>query len=416
MTPIRVLYFHQYFNTPEMGGSTRSYETATRLAQMGFDVTIITTLRNSDVKESLVIERINGFNIFWLNILYSNNMGFVRRLLAFLQYAFKALSVGSKTDADVIFASSTPLTVAIPALYCKWRNRIPMIFEVRDLWPNIPIAMGIVKNPIIKWLAVSLERITYKNSSKIVALSPDMKSYIVDLGFPSDKIVVIPNAADYSFFLNVEFSTPSFRDQNGIKEDTVVVLYAGTFGNVNGCEYIVKVASLLKDSNICFVMIGEGKEKEQLLKLAAEESVLNKSMLFLPQVSKKQMPAVFNSADLVISTIINIHALEANSANKVFDGLAAGRGVIINHGGWIAEFLRESNAGIQLSWDVHTAADDLGKLINNKERIRMMGRNAKMLAKIKFNRDLLTDEIADVIRSVIKADDNSPHSSGKISY
>jgi len=402
MSSIKLLYFHQYFNTPEMGGSTRSYETASRLAKMGFEVTIITTLRNSDSKQSLVIERINEFNVYWLNIPYSNNMGFIRRLLAFLQYAFKALSVGSKTDADVIFASSTPLTVAIPALYCKWRNRIPLIFEVRDLWPNIPIAMGVIKNPIIKWLAELLERITYENSSKIVALSPDMKSYIVGLGFPSDKIVVVPNAADYNFFQNVEYSTPSFRVQNGINDDKVIVLYAGTFGNVNGCEYIIKLASLLKDSNIYFVMIGEGKEKEQLLKLADEESVLDKNILFLPQVSKKLMPEIFNSADLIISTIIHVHALEANSANKVFDGLAAGRGIIINHGGWIADFLRDSNSGIQLSWDVHTAAKEMRELINDKERIQAMGFNAKKLAETKFNRDLLTNEIANVVKSVYK--------------
>jgi len=403
MTSIRVLYFHQYFNTPEMGGSTRSYETSTRLAKMGFDVTIITTLRDKKISENLVVEKINGVTIYWLNIPYSNKMNFVRRVLAFLQFAFKSLRVGSKINADVIFASSTPLTVAIPALYCNWKNRIPLIFEVRDLWPNIPIAMGVIKNPLIKWLAESLEMITYKNSSKIVALSPDMKSYIVNLGISEDKIIVVPNAADFDLFQNIELFGPSFRNKKGIKDDTIVVLYAGTFGNVNGCEYIVKLAALLNDCNVCFVMLGEGKEKEMLLEIAENAGVLNKNIFFYPQISKSQIPEVFRSADLVISTIINVQALEANSANKVFDGLAAGRGVIINHGGWIADFLKQSKAGIQLSWDISTAANELRGLIVNKQRILEMGINAKNLAKEKFNRDTLTNEIAEVIKSVYKA-------------
>ena len=403
MTSIRLLYFHQYFNTPEMGGSTRSYETSTRLAKMGFDVTIITTLRDKKTSDNLLVEKINGVTIYWLNIPYSNKMNFVRRIIAFLQFAFKSLRVGSKINADVIFASSTPLTVAFPALYCNWKNRIPLVFEVRDLWPNIPIAMGVIKSPLIKWLAESLELITYKNSSKIVALSPDMKSYIVNLGISEDKIIVVPNAADFDLFQNIDLFGPSFRNKKGIKDDTILVLYAGTFGNVNGCEYIVKLAAVLNDCNVCFVMLGDGKERDQLLELAHNAGVLNKNIFFYPQISKKLMPEVFHSADLVISTIIKVQALEANSANKVFDGLAAGRGVIINHGGWIADFLQQSNAGIQLSWDISAAANELRGLIVNKQRILEMGINAKNLAKEKFNRDTLTNEIAEVIKSVYKA-------------
>jgi glycosyltransferase involved in cell wall biosynthesis len=403
MTSIRLLYFHQYFNTPEMGGSTRSYETSTRLAKMGFDVTIITTLRDKKTSDNLLVEKINGVTIYWLNIPYSNKMNFVRRIIAFLQFAFKSLRVGSKINADVIFASSTPLTVAFPALYCNWKNRIPLVFEVRDLWPNIPIAMGVIKSPLIKWLAESLELITYKNSSKIVALSPDMKSYIVNLGISEDKIIVVPNAADFDLFQNIDLFGPSFRNKKVIKDDTILVLYAGTFGNVNGCEYIVKLAAVLNDCNVCFVMLGDGKERDQLLELAHNAGVLNKNIFFYPQISKKLMPEVFHSADLVISTIINVQALEANSANKVFDGLAAGRGVIINHGGWIADFLQQSNAGIQLSWDISAAANELRGLIVNKQRILEMGINAKNLAKEKFNRDTLTNEIAEVIKSVYKA-------------
>jgi glycosyltransferase involved in cell wall biosynthesis len=403
MTSIRLLYFHQYFNTPEMGGSTRSYETSTRLAKMGFDVTIITTLRDKKISDNLLVEKINGVTIYWLNIPYSNKMNFVRRIIAFLQFAFKSLRVGSKINADVIFASSTPLTVAFPALYCNWKNRIPLVFEVRDLWPNIPIAMGVIKSPLIKWLAESLEMITYKNSSKIVALSPDMKSYIVNLGISEDKIIVVPNAADFDLFQNIDLFGPSFRNEKGIKDDTILVLYAGTFGNVNGCEYIVRLAAVLNDCNVCFVMLGDGKERDQLLELAHNAGVLNKNIFFYPQISKKQIPEVFHSADLVISTIINVQALEANSANKVFDGLAAGRGVIINHGGWISDFLKQSNAGIQLSWDISAAANELRGLIVNKQRILEMGINAKNLAKEKFNRDTLTNEIAEVIKSVCKA-------------
>lgn len=403
MSKIHILYYHQYFNTPDMGGSTRSYETARRLIKMGFDVSVVTTNRDLKLKGKTYKEEIEGIKVYWLNIPYSNKMGFLKRILSFLKYAIKSTILGVKINPDVIFASSTPLTVALPALYCSKKKKIPMIFEVRDLWPNVPIAMGIIKNRVIKYLAEYLEKTAYRNSAHIIALSPDMKSYIVELGIHKNKITVIPNAADISLFQEKMDITVSFRSTLNINEKAVVILYAGTFGNVNGCGYIVRLAEKLKDNTeIKFLLVGEGKEKEQIIQIAREMKVLNNNLFILPPVKKKEIPSFFRNSNLIISTIINIQALEANSANKVFDGLAAGRAVLINHGGWISKFLESANAGLQLSWNIDDAASQLNELAKNKELISKMGQNALNLAETEFNRDDLTNKIGEVINSVIK--------------
>lgn len=403
MPKIHILYYHQYFNTPDMGGSTRSYEIAKRLIKMGFDVSVVTTNRDVKSKRKTYQEEIEGIKVYWLNIPYSNQMGFLKRILSFLKYAIKSAVIGVRINPDLVFASSTPLTVALPSLYCSKRKRIPMIFEVRDLWPNVPIAMGIIKNRVIKYLAEYLEKIAYINSAHIIALSPDMKSFIVELGIQENKITVIPNAADISLFQEKKDNIISFRSTLNINEKDVVILYAGTFGNVNGCEYIIRLAERLQhNTEIKFLLVGEGKEKEQIIQIAKEMKLLNNNLFILPPVKKKEIPSFFRHSDLIISTIINIQALEANSANKVFDGLAAGRAVLINHGGWISKFLESANAGLQLSWNIDDAAAQLNELANNKELISQMGLNALKLAETQFNRDNLTNKIGEVINSVIK--------------
>ena len=393
-----ILYFHQYFNTPEMGGSTRSYEIAKGLVKLGHKVTIVTSLQSENQFIKSKIENIEGFNVHWIKIPYSNKMNFVRRLFAFFEYAFRSAFIGFRIESDIIYASSTPLTVVLPALFCSKLNRIPMIFEVRDLWPNIPIAMGILKNRLLIFAAEFLENLAYTNATHIIALSPDMKSYIINKGICENKITVIPNASDVSFFQDKNKEDYNFRNSLKISEESIIVLYAGTFGNVNGCNYIIELASILKDINhLKFVLIGEGKEKDIIIDNAKKLNLLNENVFILPQVNKNKMPSYLYNSDLVISTITNLKALEANSANKVFDGCAAGKGVLINHGGWISDVLHTSNAGIQLSWDIKEASLQLIELVNNKQLIDTMGLNAAELAKTKFNRKILTDKIDNII-------------------
>ena len=160
-----ILYLHQYFNTPEMPGSTRSYEFAKRLVDRGDTVHMITTNWQAESTLSASIE--SGINVYWAPIRYSNKMSFITRIIAYLRYLWFVLIICMKLKYDIIIASSTPLTVAIPAIWLKYIKKVKLIFEIRDLWPELPIAIGAIKSPLIKHLAQILENKTYYISDHV---------------------------------------------------------------------------------------------------------------------------------------------------------------------------------------------------------------------------------------------------------
>jgi UDP-N-acetylglucosamine:LPS N-acetylglucosamine transferase len=159
---MKVIYLHQYFNTPKMSGGTRSYEMARRLVAAGHEVHMVTTWRTETAHDDWFHTTESGIQVHWLPVSYSNSKTYTQRIRAVLSFAIQACRKAVDLKGDLIFATSTPLTIAIPGIYASWRNRLPMVFEVRDLWPELPIAVGALRSPVLKWLARKFERFTYR--------------------------------------------------------------------------------------------------------------------------------------------------------------------------------------------------------------------------------------------------------------
>lgn len=343
----------------------------------------------------------DGIKVHWLPVAYSNSLGYRGRLQAFFRFALSASRRAAGIPADVIFASSTPLTVAFPGAYAAWRQAVPMVFEVRDLWPELPIAVGALRNPIAKCLAQRLERFAYGCSDAVVALSPGMRDGVVAAGFPADRISVIPNGADLEEFHPDSGVRSAFRDQHGIPQDAVLVVYAGTFGLINGVSYLVRLAeALIEDAEIRFLLVGSGREFLKVKALAEQTGCLGRNMQILGALPKTEMPAVLAAADIAVSTVIPLPALDANCANKVFDGMAAGCCVAINHGGWQADLLRSAGAGFRLPISIPEAARELRAWAANRERLTGAQRRARRLAEDGFARDKLAAQLESVLVSV----------------
>ena len=188
---MKITYLHQYFNTPDIPGGTRSYEMARRLVAMGHEVNMLTTWRKEKEQwlprfpknKSGWFETYEaGIKVHWLPVPYSNRMGFGERIRAFFQFALRGAQRAAALDADIVFATSTPLTIALPAVYAARRRKVPMVFEVRDLWPEMPIAMGALQSPLQIRAARALESWAYRNAAAVVALSRGMKQGVVDTG------------------------------------------------------------------------------------------------------------------------------------------------------------------------------------------------------------------------------------------
>ena len=395
---MRVIYLHQYFNTPDMTGGTRSFEIGRRLVAAGHRVEMITSWQEPSADKGWFTTEAGGMRVHWMPVAYSNDMSYQSRVRAFATFARGAARRAAELDGDIVFATSTPLTISLPAVYTARRKRIPMVFEVRDLWPQLPIAMGALRNPVTRWAARWLEHFSYSNAARVIALSPDMATGIARTGYPRDRIAVVPNGSDLDFFRRDTERGRAFRLAAGIADDKIVVAYTGTLGRINGVGYLARLAASLNgDGRFVFLTVGDGHEREHIRQLARELSVLDKNFLMLPSVVKTEMPAVLSGVDVATSLFLPIPEMEANSANKFFDALAAGCCVVINYGGWQAELLQEGGAGVRLSSDPVEGARDLQTLASDPRRIVAAGRNARELAERRFSRDDLAAQVEGIL-------------------
>jgi glycosyltransferase involved in cell wall biosynthesis len=396
---MRIIYLHQYFITPHMAGGTRSYEMARRLVAWGHEVHLVTSWQEKTDKHGWFKTDEAGIQVHWIPVSYSNHMNYYKRIKSFIKFAYMAARKSASIPGDVVFATSTPLTIALPAVFASRRQKIPMVFEVRDLWPQLPIAIGALRNPIIKWGARLLERFAYKNAKHIVALSPGMADGIYETGYSSGSISVIPNSSDLELFEPDVNKAKKFRQNHLELGDGPIVLYPGTLGKINGVEYMAYLAARvqLMRPDCRFVVIGDGAEVEHVKKTAFKLNILSQNFFMYPQVSKHKLVEAFCDATIVTSLFIDLVEMEANSANKFFDGLASGTPIAINYGGWQADLIKQHEAGLVLPRDISKAAIMLVDFLNSPQRIIHAGIQARKLAETQFSRDILAKKLEDVL-------------------
>ena len=401
---MKVIYLHQYFCTPSMSSGTRSYEMARRLVKKGHKVYMISSKHShSEMKErNFSIEE--GVHVWWLPVKYSNNMNFIQRIYSFIVYCIYAYIIGRKLNYGLVLASSTPLTVAIPGIFLSKIRKVPFILEVRDLWPAIPIKLRIIRNVLLIKLSQYLERISYRLSDKIIALSYGMRDGIINTGINKSKITVIPNGSDIELFNINSKSDIGFIDQTDwLNTDRDIIIYTGAIGKINGLSYMAFMAEeMIKlNPNVLFCIIGDGVEKDKVNLLAKKLGIMNNNFYMVPKMSKKKLPQILSISTVLTSFVINEKILWNNSANKFFDGLAAGKPLMINYGGWQADLLNEYDAGIVVSPDDPIiGAKKLNNLLSDKQRLQNMGQAGLELAKTVFNRNELYKSFENVLLEV----------------
>jgi len=401
---MHILYIHQHFATPEGSTGTRSFEFARRWVKAGHKVTLITgyyDIGGLQVNKGLYRKQtIEGINVVVVGTKYSNKQSYLRRIISFMSFCLLSIYYGIRTNGvDVIYASSTPLTVGILAMVIKWFKRIPFVFEVRDQWPEIPIELGIIKNRFLIKILLWLEKTIYKSCSWIVALSPGQAEGIKEVLADEKSITVIPNSCDIEVF-RPEIDGSAVRQRKGWG-DKLVLLHTGAMGKVNGLNFVIDAAKRLKDhSDIIFVLIGDGNQKSYL------ESEVNKRKLanveIISSVPKQELPEFYAAADTGLVIISNHPIIEHNSANKFFDSLSAGKAVLINYSGWQRKILEENEAGFGCDLcNLEQFVEKVLYLNSHRQQVKQMGHNARRVAVEKFDRDRLAKQALEII-SVLK--------------
>ncbi len=410
MNSQKLIYLHQYFSIPTVAGGTRSWEFSTRLVRDQWQVSMICGdseihgIPQDDILNFFETE-IGEFKLNAISLKYSNNMSYSQRILAFLKFALKSsLEVLREPKADLTFATSTPLTIAIPALLRKWLRGTPYVFEVRDLWPEMPIAVKAIRSPLAIFMARQLERISYRNAAHIVALSPGMKAGIVKQGIPPEKVEVIPNACDNDRFNVPDAVGLEFLHQHPELSGGPLIIYTGTLGYINGVSYFAHLANQIKNliPEAKFLVVGAGACESEVREISQQLGILEKNFWMWQSIPKAQMPGLFSACTVATSLFLPIPEMEHNSANKFFDALAAGRPIAINYGGWQKEILENSGAGISIPGnDPEVGAIQLAQFLNSPERLQSARIASRKLADTEFDRDLLYKKLASVFQKVL---------------
>ena len=405
-----VLYFHQYFATRRRSTATRSYELARRLVERGHHVTIVSrdtrrleAGRDGPPRGRLIArERVDAIDVLFLNIPYANRYPTPLRLASFGAFTIAAGVAGAlERKPDVVFASSTPLTIGISGLATARLKRVPFVFEVRDLWPAVPVELGVLQNRPAVRSAEWLERRLYDGAAKIVVLSEGAQQELERRGVPREKLSLIPNAADLDVF-RPGVVDDGFREQHGL-EGRFVALYAGAMGRANGLDQLVDAAEALRrrgDERVAIVAVGDGGERPRLEERARELGLEN--LRFLPPVPKEQLAGIIGASDVTLTIFAPYPVLETNSPNKFFDSLAAGKPVVVNLDGWLRRLVEESEAGAWVpAGEPEALAWALSALAGDPERVERMGGNARTLAEQEFSRDLMAERLARTLEEAV---------------
>lgn len=399
---MKVLYFHQHFTTPTQGGGIRSYQFAKKLIEKGHSVTMVSGQRQdlslkSTNQNNIFRGEVDGIDVIQIAVPYSNKFGLVKRAQVFMKFAMAGIKIALKEDYDLLFATSTPLTAGIPGIFMKWMGKKKkFVFEVRDLWPELPKALG-VKNPFALGGMSWLEKVSYRRANACIGLSPGICEGIKKRAQKNKPITLIPNGCDLDIFKPGDRANLKLE---GVKDTDKVAVFTGAHGIANGLDSILDMAHELQKrqrDDIKIVFVGDGKEKERIVERAKNEGLIN--CLFFNPVPKKELNEIVANADIGLMVLKNVPEFYyGTSPNKFFDYISSGLPVVNNYPGWLADMIKSNNCGEAIEPDnAILFADAVEKLADNPNLRKEYGKNARALAERDFARDMLADKFVSVL-------------------
>lgn len=402
---MHILYIQQILNLPEKSGNCRTYEMARYYVQSGHQVTLLTSATifhassPSERPSSFPyrFER-DGIQIYVVKGSYSHFLTFYQRIWAFICFFFRAYQTGKTlTGVDRIIAYSPPLTTTALGQKLARFHRVPLVLEIADVWPDVPIGMRIFRNPMIIGLLRHLAKKIYTQAQLLLPYSEDMKEQLLSYPVDSRNIRVIHNGVN----VRPEISKVP-QDKQASDAEVVHIIYTGTVGQANGIDQLVDAIDRLSPYDLPpfrLQIVGDGNRIEEVKAQARVKEV--KTIQFLPWVPRKQLPHWLGQADIAVSSFAPFPILEANGATKFFDYLANGLPIVLNYQGWQAQYLAQYTCGLSSDQgDIEGFCKNLVMLIKHPEVRKEMGENGKRLAKTQFDRRMLAQKSIEYIASI----------------
>ncbi len=407
---MRILYLSQYF-PPEAGATqTRAYEMARGLIRAGHEVTMLTELPNHPQGivhpayrgKAWVREELEGIDVVHVWVKASPVKTLRTRMAFYLSYMVNAALAGlslARGRYDVIYATSPPLFVGGTALALSTLRRTPMVFEVRDLWPESAVALGELSNPrFIRW-ATALEERCYHRARRIIVVTQGIYDRLVERGFPPEKLDLIPNGANTELFRHRPEAGAAVRRELGL-ESRFLVTYAGIHGIAQGLEVVLKAADRLRDHPaVHFLMVGDGPCKAELLRQKEKMGLDNVTML--DAQPREEIPAYLSAADVALVPLRKLEIFKGALPSKIFDAWACECPVILSMQGEAREVLERAQAGVYVEPESpEELARTVSELANRPEALRRYGRNGRRFVEEHYSRQAQARRLATLLESL----------------
>lgn len=432
---MHILLIHQAFVTSQEAGGTRHYELARHLMQQGYRVTIIASsvsyltgqvvpvargrwvtreilagskpsgqaftaeaAENTESKDTSVPSAVTILRTWTYASLHRN---FFTRVLSFLSFMFSSFVTALLVrDVDIVWGTNPPIFQAVTAYLVARLKRIPFVFEVRDLWPDFAIETGVLRNPLLIWASRRLERFLYHHADHLIVNSPGFIPHLRRCGVPEDKIDLVPNGVEVDMF-DPHARGEAVRQELGVK-DKFIALYAGAHGLANDLGTVLMAARRLQSHpDIVFVMVGDGKERPNLIRQAEELGLTN--VRFVPAQPKARMPQLLAAADVCIAILKAIPMFTTTYPNKVFDYMAAGRPTVLTIDGVIREVIEAADGGTFVQpGDSKALAEAVLTYYRDPDLRHRHGQNARSYVAIYFDRSQQAPRLEDTFQRVYR--------------
>lgn len=406
---MHVLLIHQAYTSLDEAGGTRHAELAQYLADHGHQVTVIASpvsYLTGKIKPSLPYQKEGtdkpGVTVLLARTYSKYNRSFFHRVVSFFSFTWSSFFVGMKVrKPDVVWGTSPPIFQGFSAWLIARFKHARFLFEVRDLWPEFAIALGVIRNPILKSLSLGLEKFLYRKADRVVVNSPGFIDHVKKLG--ARKVELIPNGADPAMFISKD-NGKGFRKDHHL-EYHFVVTYAGAHGLSNDLEIVLLAANTLKDNTtIKFLLAGDGKDKKSLMDRAVNLGLSN--VLFLDPLPKNQIADLLAASDACLAILKPIELYKTTYPNKVFDYMAAGKPVICAIDGEIRKVVESAGAGVFVQpGDPDKLAKAVITLFKDPKSGERMGKAGKEYLARNFLRERFSREFEQLIAGMEKKHD-----------
>ena len=405
---MNILLIHQAFASPNEPGGTRHYELAHHLVRAGHRFTILasrvhylTGLPSKTPGNATGEEPEPGISILRCYSTETLHKSFAHRTVAYCIFALVSFITGLRvTGVDLVWGTSPPIFQAVAALLIARLKRVPFLLEVRDLWPTFAIELGVLRNPLLIASSRWLERVLYRHADQIVVNSPGFLAHLLERGVPTSRVVVIPNGVETGLFDPTDRGL-GWRHRFGL-DGRFIVLYTGAHGVANDLETILHAAARLRDeSAICFVLVGDGKEKSNLVRLAREMGLDN--VVFLPAQPKVSIPEALAASDVCVATLRALTGFETTYPNKIFDYMAAGRPIVLAIAGVACQLVQRGECGICVPpGNPDALATAVRKLSHDPELRSRLGSNGRRFVTQFFSRERQAQELAALLQRLVR--------------